>query len=142
MSDTNTAASADVLLKMADRCEREEASFELEADIARTIGWTLVRMTEINERVPGFKGPQGCPPGENYLGWVPGFSRSLDAAVTLVPPEFHWSVDGRNPQETLGTANVYQIATSVPAARCFGAKTPALALCAAALRARAAMVKK
>lgn len=94
---------------LARRCESEEPSWQL--DIA------------IGEAVFGVKyGTAGAP----------RFSSSLDAAVSLVPSEHkdHWGVAQAGPD---CVAHVGNQENEGPA------KTPALALCAAALRARAAM---
>lgn len=80
-------------------------------------------------------GPHDAPPQR-----VPAFTASLDAALALVPEGMAWSV-GQNVHHKHWLARVQIIdadggPTSV--GRCEGAATPALALCAAALRARAA----
>lgn len=66
-------------------------------------------------------------------GWPPCYTAGLDCALSLVPGGWRWEVgvDGE----------AYADAESPAGAGCDGteAVTPALALCAAALRARAAL---
>ena len=59
-------------------------------------------------------------------GELPTYTASLDAAMTLVPEGMKWSVSTFRPKR----------ATAQVSNRCRIAATPALALCAAALRAR------
>ena len=115
-------ATRDELLALADRCEREEPGRFLDAKI---------ELLFVEHDGQAFPHPDG---------WVLGgraqpvkarpFTTSLDAAVTLVP-------------ESAGAYCAGKAATAV--GHCFAsvdneecwAKTPALALCAAALKARA-----
>lgn len=103
------------LRALAERCEREEPSRELDREIAIATGsaWRDVRH--------GSYSP-------------PLFTDSLDAAVALVPPEFadHWGA-AQAGKDCI--AHVGNQENEGPA------KTPTLALCAAALRARAASHK-
>lgn len=113
--------SAAVLLALAARCERGEPSNKLGAAIARACGW------------------KGHPVPDNFV-------RSLDAAVKLVP-KGAW-------RETNGPRRYLNIPSPVPnywhtnitvweptLKDVHGwAETEALSICAAALRARAAMV--
>lgn len=109
----------DELLKLADRCEREEPSQELDAAISRAF------------LASGLG--NGAPCYQDY-------THSLDAAVTLVPSksprgaEVGWQV-------TSLEASVFWVPTRE---NNFDgcASTPALALCAAALRARASLTEK
>lgn len=64
----------------------------------------------------------------------PPFSASIDAALTLVPPKSEWIVEAYN-SNGVKADHVRASAWVQGAARCFAA-TPALAVCAAALRAR------
>lgn len=152
-------ATRDELLALADRCEREEPSRELDGEImfslfAVPVGKNGYLWPEDDPswafamRFPGkdaawFKA-NSDPQRETILIWREGdpillnhmrikpVTSSLDAAVTLVP-------------ESAGAYCAGKAATAV--GHCFAsvdneecwAKTPALALCAAALRARAAM---
>ena len=94
------------LLALAERVEAaSEGSLQLDIAILSVVGWgTGIRLT-----------------------------RSLDAAVALVPQGLDWSVDSM-PSATIHFLNDHPPTT----ADCLKAATPALALTAAALRARAA----
>ena len=101
---------ADELNALADRCEREEASRALNEAIERAL----------HKRGPF---PMTTPP----------YTTSLDAAVSLVPEEFKrsWSAgDNSGEAQVFARLGYEHEATGL---------TPALALCAAALRARAAL---
>ena len=63
---------------------------------------------------------------------VPYYTASLDAAMSLVPSGYEWSVNWCGNS----VANVSEIGVDYPV-HCGGAATPALALTAACLRARA-----
>jgi len=120
---------SDVLLALADRCEREEPSHDLDADIALANGWRVF-------------------PGDNWIGphaqiAVPSYTTSLDAAVTLVPEHFSYEAtfsaagdgamrrarlwDWRRSARMADPDNHWEASAS----------TLPLAICAAALRARA-----
>ena len=119
---------AQLLLQLAARCEREEPSDELWHAIARALGWTW----ELDGRLTYWMTPEGD------IWNLPDWLRSLDAAVTLVPEGFYWSLDYDCCAHVVGfedkDGNV-PVGHSDAAAE---TDTPALALCAAALRARAA----
>ncbi len=104
----------ETLLALADRCEREEASRELDAEIFRATGWEGVNMA-----------------------YVPEFGTSLDAAVTLVPEGWHTSLIMHH----MLTSQWEHVLRRDRNADCEQgwAKTEAMARCAAALRARAAV---
>lgn len=113
-----------LLLQLAERCEREEASLDLNCAIALATGWTC---------------DTGCA-----LPWLPPtgvrrrpmpfyFTTSIDAAVTLVPEGAYWRVDGA------GAACVYTGGARTMAEHIGQTNAAATAICAAALRARAAM---
>lgn len=118
-----------VLLQLAERCEREEPSRSLDADIAVTQGWKRF-------------------PGDNWTGPraainVPCYTTSLDAAVTLVPPNTYWMIGKgkESADEPLYGAIIETALLSRRVELGVGEsdKHEALALCAAALRARAAL---
>ena len=105
------------LLAVADRCEREEPNDEL--------NWSIMEAVR-----PDHGQTQATP-----------YGHSLDAAVTLVPEGMGWSCGDHSPGGVrVGNylASVWAFKRSARIDYCF-AKTPALALCAAALRARAAL---
>jgi hypothetical protein len=101
---------ADELNALADRCEREEGGAELNARIFEAVYTNMI-----------------CRAGVSLYD----YTESLDAAVSLVPKDYDWIVCRANGGLTLhacvGDTNEYF------------SSTPALALCAAALRARAAL---
>lgn len=106
-------------------------SRELDAEIARSIGWGCV------VRDPEAQGKYVCWRKHYRSGeWImlPRYTASIDAALTLVPDGALWSA------ETWDTNGIYpkHVRASVwvqGAPRCYAA-TPALALAAAALKAR------
>ncbi len=120
-----------VLLALAERCEREEPSQELNIAI-----W--IASGQINEAHCATWCRQDGRTDltrERYIAaWAPDFCRSLDAAVTLVPHVFWWRLGGHG-----GYAVVTNKAAGGPVDIHVWAKTPAFALCAAALKARAAL---
>ena len=109
---------------LAARCEREEASRELDIHIAERLGWWRINR-RINGSVVGlFRGRTRT---------VPPYTTSIDAAVTLVPSTCCWQVQMDICYEPTALVYGHDIHKD-----CNGA-SPALALCAAALRARAAL---
>lgn len=113
----------DELLELADRCEREEASRELDCAVAKATGWSF------NNRHAIF-----CwrDPGGKYQTDFPYYTTSLDAAVTLVPEGWRLSTCL---QRIHGGCLV---AFDRPGHYCRAeAPTEPQARCAAALRARA-----
>lgn len=123
------------LLELATRCEQATGPhWKLSDEIARAIGWTE------------HDGGRGSTDWEDAAGRVaqdPIFTDSLDAATALVPEGWATRTDYRPPNIDLpggfggpGFALVYQ-----DIGHCYrgDAETAALALCAAALRARAAI---
>ena len=126
----------DELLALAERCEKAcEGSRELDAAIYETaIG--LGMYESIYDRsgdlcIRDYPGE----PGPEYRR-LPRYSTSLDAAMTLVPTGHDWSLFFDNGSALAGCMPSSEDGcdlTDVPGA------TPALALCAAALRAQAEM---
>lgn len=126
------ATNPDELNALALRCEREEASRELDIHIAERLGWWRINR-RINGSVVGlFRGRTRT---------VPPYTTSLDAAVTLVPEGWFWRV-GYTP-----IFNGWAHVSRTHADHCDRkdehsstvARNPTLALTAAALRARAAL---
>jgi hypothetical protein len=135
------------LVKLAERCEAAVGpDRELDADICiAALGWSEIPSEEGDWR--SLKGPSGrinvTRNGSNggFAGdKLPKFTASLDAAMTLVPEG--WAIQSvRSADGMHGGANLYFFADSSsnePTSRAAGnGKTPALALCAAALRSHA-----
>lgn len=114
------------LLELAERCEKAEGPDRgVDGDIVAALtlqpDWATVRST----RQPELFSDTG--PGLRARTWLaPKFTASLDAAMTLVCAD-HWRVEDHplaGPCAIVGEQEGY-------------AATPALALCAAALRAKA-----
>lgn len=119
---------------LAERCEKAgEGDRDLDADIV----WAIVpdddrKVFDGVRHVVAMVGPQGpwFLPLEDRAQDAPCFTRGLDAALTLVPEGHGWMVQrGAYSQVWIGGRRHAEAA----------AVTPALALAAAALRARAAM---
>ena len=86
----------------------------LDLEIARSVGWDSA---------------QSSGRGDRY--GIPAYTASLDAAMTLVPEGRWWSVNGGNRADVWASGYIDERWHATAA-------TPALALTAAALRARAA----
>ncbi len=122
---------AATLLALAERCEREEPGCELNDAIAFAVGWRL------NETI------WWNPPDGDWSLEVPRYTTSLDAAVTLVPEGWIWQGGERYEDEKVGGwARVFPRGAMNRGTGNRDAKTSALALCAAALRACVAMTKE
>jgi hypothetical protein len=115
------------LLALAERVEKAEVP-DRELDVA------IVRALH-----PGIGPYEPHCVGEEPIFWhdpyrktlCPKFTASVDAALTLVPDGYGWNVQGNT--------NVFHaLVSSYPG----NARTPALALCAAALRARATLTAR
>jgi hypothetical protein len=127
------------LLELADACEAAEGP-DRELDCA--IAVSAANFFEIPPRYDG--GPIGygyhdakgaeIHPGHGGDQMVPAYTASIDAAMTLVPEGCDVTLDR---EKGFGAALVFDTlgVDTIGAAR---ATTPALALCAASLRARAA----
>ena len=126
------------LLALAERCEQEEASRELDCDIALALKWNWCDYSprywlEPSLHIDAFQANPNrmALDPRVHLAFPIAFTTSLDAAVTLVPTECNDWLAGRLDQ--------YWHA-SVGNEETWGAKSAALALCAASLRARAALL--
>jgi hypothetical protein len=108
------------LLELAERCEKASGP-------NRGLDW----MIQLRD------GPNGV----GAYGPHPHFTASIDAAMALVPGDAFWRLghdgDGADPSEFRADVIVPRLGGADPRGRAIGS-TPALALCAAALRARAA----
>jgi hypothetical protein len=113
-------ASEAELLALAERCEAAG-----EPDAMIDLG--------IYQATTGREGIVRCMGREGISADVPAYTASLDAALSLVPTDDEWSVhrvlyDNKGCPAAIVNLELPEIL----------AATPALALCAAALRARAA----
>lgn len=133
---------ADLLLQLAERCEREEPSRQLDLDIAcGALGFESD--SDFSTGRYGVR-PAGRIWWSSTLSEIKAFTSSLDAAVTLVPAGAWRETNG--PRRYLGiptpSPNFWrcQVTLWEPTYGDFHgwAVTEALAICAAALRARAA----
>jgi hypothetical protein len=120
------------LLQLAERCEKATGpDYRLDADIARAVGWKY-RLREATNTWQWHH-----PTNDHHIQSAPpAFTASLDAAMQLVPEGWtrtvKWSVENE------GYALVYDPSAPDDSSIYALGKTAALALCAAALRARAA----
>lgn len=129
---------AAALIALAKRCEAAAGpDRELDADIALTQGWAQLR------------GDNWCGPTGGIC--VPAYTASLDAAKTLVPEDALWKAQhtinigddetfecpkGEPPKDFKAGVGIGNVPMHWEHGRSFC--SAALALCAAALRARAA----
>ncbi len=115
--------------------QAEQGSEALDKSIARHLGFRIAATTG---------GPHIMRQNDDVASWdLPRYSRSLDAAVTLIPKGWRWEAadyggnqDG--PRAALWHGIPAEHIDDVQHHGAFG-ETPALALCIAALRARQAM---
>ncbi len=136
------------LLVLAERCEAATgADRELDCllwaeDNALTLEWQGHCLVAGSQGVIGWIDPGkdqrnfSCNRSDRCFGRIKAYTASLDAALTLVPEGWQWVVSQQFGQPFAGCGGSPTdgwLAWHVDAA------TPALALCAAALRARAAM---
>ena len=143
-------ADRDVLLALANRCEREEPSAELNKAIYVASGFCLHEKTTFSGaqsdtgftcddcRADSWGNRSKNGKNQRLYDNVIAYTTSLDAAVTLVPDDCVWGVDnfaGTTARIIGGdVTDGWDVYSDVGTT-----KTPALALCAAALRARAAL---
>jgi hypothetical protein len=122
------------LLQLAERCEKATGPDNvLEREIAEALGWRHVRNKgPDSEWFPYvWVAPDGeCDPDEAY----PDYTESLDAAMQLVPEGCSWNLH----KHSCWARSCVFVDDGRDAGHCCDCATPALALVAAALRARAA----
>lgn len=133
----------DLLLQLAERCEREKPSRELDCRMQAA----LDPMAEDRIRHPSatfnFTGIHTEEPGCVWNYAVPQYTASLDAAVTLVPEDYSYELtfsaagDGAMRRARLWDWRRGPLMIDPTNERSATAKTLPLAVCAAALRARA-----
>lgn len=118
-------------LEIAERCEQATGP-DRESDVA-----IHTAVTTFEPRVGGVGWPAGELVVPAFPGWepLPAYTASLDAAITLVPEGFdvHFYLERRG-----GSSAIVTSTKALGLARVFAA-TPALAICTAALRARASI---
>lgn len=152
--DPIMTTQSEALKALADRVEREEPSRELDAAVDLALGF-CPHINTTYEAVQGDSGRTCDDCGADSWGNrnakgrrlhdpAPTYTTSLDAAVTLVPPDCWRETNGPRkylnvptPSPNRWKAEVTPWITGLP---CMGwAETEAMAICAAALRARAAL---
>jgi hypothetical protein len=130
----------DELLRLAERCEAATGpDRELDDEIARALGWTQ----HTDEDDPVFVNQTStwwAEPGREWstCSVVPSYTASLDAAMTLVPEGWRPIIDMAS-EEGAALVDLWALpeASPKPTRKHAKAATPALALCAAALRSHA-----
>lgn len=118
----------DELLRLAERCEQAEGpDREIDVEIARTMRVT-VWLRNVEDTA-------------NYETTYWRYTSSIDGALSLVPEGAFWRVghDGEGPDPSMFRADVLH--TPGSGHHIARAATPSLALCVAALKARASMEK-
>ena len=151
----------ETFLALAERCEREQPSRELDCDIALALGWVWVGISprywlEPGMDVAAFQAKPLLLDPRVHLAYPRLFTSSIDAAVTLVPDgqwdgTIMWNFDELKVGGfvELNCGPVTELGEHVACVSSYDGQeernempTPrplALALCAAALRAMAAM---
>lgn len=115
------------LLDLADTVEKLEGpSREVDAEIAKAIGWCFVGEGHPIGRV--WYNPEG------RAATLPAFTRSLDAAMTLVPEGWEWQIEAEE-TEMFFPPSPWTYRVDMGNLITVECVTPALALVAASLRA-------
>lgn len=121
-------ANVELLLQLAERCEREGPSEALDGEIATMLGWRQNRNIQNCWMQPG---------ASRLFSNPPTFTSSFDAAMTLVPDDLGVQIQRNRGRRTSWNAALW-LEILGECAEATDMPTPALALCSAALRARAA----
>lgn len=116
------------LLELAERCKKATGpDRELDAEIAKSLGWPNVRYYSANGGIFSKENDEMRP--------VPEWTASIDAALTLVPEG--WAVLlAFSEQRSVCDVHTNPLGQEGTWPAHSTAATPALALCAAALKAR------
>jgi hypothetical protein len=116
----------------ADIERAEGPSRELDAEILASLGTHVLEKRERDKKKWWYK--VGGRQYERIRPGIPRYTSSIDAALTLVPEGWHWMAATAEGDFIRGTASVRDRdgGPSFTSA----AATPALAICAAALRAK------
>lgn len=121
-------------LELADACEKATGpDYGLELDIYKACRPELYQRA-LDALLKSPIGPRLAP--VDYDGYIkpPAYTASLDAAMTLVPEGWEWTINTfANPKKA--SAYLVNAADDMVRPRKQYQATPALALCAAALRA-------
>lgn len=120
-------ADRDTLLSLAERCEKAEGR---DRELDRAIWRAAVNRS-------GFVCPDERDGHPNVPSWIKLYTASIDAALSLVP-EGHRTRIAIN-EDGEGAAWVYNRLSDPPTDFADYCATPALAVCAAVLRAHAAL---
>ena len=125
-----TAPEREKLLALAARCEAADCGDALiDKAIAEALGWRLVVQTHDDDLEDfDWQAPNG-----SLQPWPPFYSRSLDAAMTLAAGREAWKLE--HWRDLITGRDIFE-AWAAYAPR-VSAASPALAMCAAALRALA-----
>ncbi len=123
------------LLALAERCEQAaESDRELDVAIARALDWKPLYRDDYSKWWPPAAVADAREKKRSILHHpLPAFTASLDAAIALVPEGWTWGKFFGGSAECVSISG-----PSILFERGLNDK-PALAICAAALRARAAM---
>lgn len=132
------------MTQLLDRLEHaEEGSRELDRDVAEAAGWE--RKVTADQMADDYWRLGDMSWTRETAGYPPDYTTSLDAALTLVPEGWKPSMIAWQSEElrwdppfrvSASVVTAKQISNSHPGYAKGEAATPALALCAAALRAR------
>lgn len=128
------------LLELAERCEAATGpDREIDAQIIVTLEHPEYRYPDevLNRKPSSWDEAAGRFRHDGFGGSIPwpAYTASIDAALTLVPSGHLWQVNQWETGADAHMAPTRPIYSPQPKAK---AATPALAICAAALRARAA----
>lgn len=130
--DAPPVPSMEQLIALAERCEREQPSVELDALIFAAITQGVGTGAAIHNAL--YRDESPATPVQIARAWdIRGYTTRIDDALSLVPDltKYAWNVRG-NPVECKADVGLMNWRDH-EGRGC----TPALALCAAALRARA-----
>jgi hypothetical protein len=140
MAEATNTTNPVVLRELAERCEWDDASRELDAEIAVALGheinWRQHNYTMTQFPAISWKEPH---PYAGMREPCPQWTSSIDAAVTLMPEGWLLITLSDIAGDGLSFCKLANTESPAKEAISFGCKTRALDVCAAALRARAAL---
>lgn len=132
------------LFVLSDRCEAAtEPDRELDQQLAKVAGW--VEIQHNHPSVQSCVEPNGIRHPHGLVSWAPHYTSSVDAAMLLIPEGF-CSICAFNPnlprhKSRCDISNGPMDGQSRIWYEGASSATPALAMCAAALRARGSIMK-